>query len=183
MRSVHYFSPHLKSHKTAKDFLSFVSKTVSPSLNQKEKIHLFYGIISRSSFELDYCLVGDIFVGHKTQGKEFHVLASCAPQLYKPDRLRLKAGKRVLHPEDILLICSPGVAGRKNDKGQSFGSGGIIEAASRNPSAGVLEIRQNVLFSCNEFAQNQPALKDCTVLTIRAADRILRVHNPYSLKG
>ena len=177
------FSPHLKSHKTAKDFLSFVSRTISSSLNQKEKIHLFYGIISRSSFELDYCLVGDIFVGHKTQGKEFHILTSCAPHLYKPDKLRLTAEKRMLHPGDILLICSPGVVGKKDAKGQSFGSGGIIQAASQNPSAGVLEIRQNVLFSCNEFGENQPALKDCTVLTIRAADRVLRVQNPYLLKG
>ena len=59
------FSPKLKSHKSAKDFLLFVADKVSSSLSKKEKIHLFYGVISRSSFELDYCLVGDIFAGYK----------------------------------------------------------------------------------------------------------------------
>ena len=172
------FSSHLKNQKTAKDFLSFVAKKISSSLKHKEKIHLFYGMISRSSFELDYCLVGDIFVGHKSQGKEFHILPSCAPYLYKQNTLELKGGKRILHPKDILLICSPGVVKRTNEKGQNFGTEQIIQAASQNPSAGVLETRQNVLFSCNEFGKNQPSLRDCTVIAIKATDRILRVHKP-----
>ena len=174
------FSSHLKNHKTAKDFLSFVVKKISSSLSKKEKIHLFYGIVSRSSFELDYCLTGDIFVGHKSQGKGFHILPPCALQLYLPDYLELKGGKRNLYSKDILLICSPGVAKRTNEKGQFFGTENIIEAASQNPSAGVLEIRQNVLFSCNEFGKNQPSLRDCTVLAIQTSDPVLKIHKPSS---
>lgn len=170
------FSPYLKDHKTAKSFLSFVTKKISSSLKRKEKIHLFYGIISRSSFEMDYCLVGDIFVGHKAQNKSIDILPSCSPPLYKQDNLELKGGKRTLHPQDVLLICSPGVAKRANEKGQLFGTESIVQAASRNPSAGVLEMRQNVLFSCNEFGGKSPLLKDCTVLAIKATDRILRIH-------
>ncbi len=168
------FTPHLKSHKTAKDFLDFVSQSVSLPLSQKEKIHLFYGIISRSSFELDYCLAGDIFVGHKTEGKEFEILPAGAPYLRPPSQLKLKAGKRALQPNDILLLCSPGVAGRMNNKGQRFGAENIIRSAGKDPSAGVLEIRQNVLFACNEFGQNRPSTRDCAVLALKADERVVK---------
>ena len=169
-------SPHLKKYKTAKDFLSFVSEKLSLSLAKREKIHLFYGIVSRSSFELDYCLIGDIFVGHKTQEKEVHILSPSASHLY--EKKQIQGGKLVFQAKDTLLLCSPGVAKRKNEKGQNFGVDNIIKAMNQNPMAGVLEIRQNVLFSCNEFGKNEPALKDCTILAIKATDRILRVHKP-----
>ena len=170
------FSPQLKSHKTAKDFLFFVAEKMSSSLSKKEKIHLFYGVVSRSSFEMDYCLVGDIFAGYRAFEKDFHILPSSASHLARLDKTRQKTGKIILQPRDLLLICSPGVAGRKNKKGKSFGVENIIGSASQNPSAGVLEVRQNVLFSCNEFGKSQLAERDCTVLAIKAIPNALRVH-------
>lgn len=172
------FSPELKKHNTAKDFLSFTTKHISPSLKAKEKVHLFYGLISRSSFELDFCLVGDIFAGHKRQGKKVDVLPACAPQLNQKAKPLFKSGRRLLKPNDVLLICSPGVAGRENSEGKTFGTQNIIRSVENNPLAGVLEIRQNVLFSCNEFGGDQMASKDCTVLAIKAADRVLKIHTP-----
>lgn len=166
-------SPHLRKYKTAKDFLSFVAKKLSPSLEKKEKIHLFYGLISRSSFEMDYCLTGDIFVGHRTQ-KEVNILPSCSSHLY--EKKDLKGGKLTLQAKDTLLICSPGIAERTNKKRQSFGRENIIKAFSKTRSSGVLETRQNILFSCNEFGKDEPLLRDCTVLAIRARNRILKIH-------
>lgn len=170
------FSPDLKKYKTAKDFLSFVAQKLSLSMAKKENIHLFYGIVSRSSFELDYCLIGDIFVGHKTQGKDVNILIPYASHLY--EKKKLQGGKLVLQAKDTLLLCSPGIAKRKNEKGQNFGVENIVKAMNQNPRAGVLETRQNVLFSCSEFGKNKPALEDCTTLAIKATDRILRVHKP-----
>lgn len=167
---------HLKKYKKAKDFVSFVSQKVAGSLKKKEKIDLFYGIISLSSFKMDYCLAGDIFVGHKAWGEEFEVLPSSAGSLYERDKL--KGGQLSLHPKDVLLFCSPGVASRANQKGESFGKNHIIQSAAQNPSAGVLEIRQNVLFACDEFGKKQALTRDCSVLALKAKDRILRVIKP-----
>lgn len=167
-------SSHLKSHKTAKDFVSFVAKKISATLSQKEEIHLFYGIISRSSLEMDYCLAGDIFVGHKKGEEDFYTLPPSSPYLDVTKKPRVKSGKVTLNPKDVLLICSPGLMDRKNKKGQSFGKERIIQAAGKN-KGGVLEVRQNVLFNCNEFGKDEVSLKDCSVLVIRARDRVLRV--------
>ena len=167
---------HLKKYKKAKDFVSFVSQKAEGSFKKEEKIDLFYGIISLSSFKMDYCLAGDIFVGHKAEGEEFKALPSSAVSLYEKDKL--KGGQISLHPKDVLLFCSPGVAERANQKGENFGKSHIIQSAGQNPSAGVLEIRQNVLFACDEFGKNQALTKDCSVLALKAKDRILRVIEP-----
>ncbi len=169
-------SPHLKKYRSAKEFVSFVAEKMSPSLAKKEKVHLFYGVISRSSFELDYYLTGNIFAGYKAQGKDMQVLPACSSHLY--DKKPLKGRSLALNAKDILLICSPGVVKRTNEEGEAFGTENIIKSVNEKPSAGVLEIRQNVLFSCNEFGKNRPIEKDCTVLAIKAMNRILRVQKP-----
>jgi len=171
------FSPELKSYQSAKDFFSFTAKNISSSLNKKEKVNLFYGLISRSSFELDYCLAGDIFVGHKSQGGKFDVLPAHTSSLIQKNKFSFKSGRCHLNSKDILLLCSPGIAGRVNKKGKVFGTQRIIQAAKKKSSEGVLEIRQNVLFSCNEFSDT-PSTQDATVLAIKVADRILKAHKP-----
>ena len=65
----------------------------------------------------------------------------------------------------------------KTPLGQNFGRDKIIKTASQKPQAGVLELRQNVLFSCNQFAKEEPAQKDCSILAIKALPNTLRLHN------
>lgn len=170
------FSSQLKRHKTAKAFLDFVVQNISSSLNKKERLHLFYAVISRSSFEIDYCFTGDIVVALRSEGEGFRLLSPSAPPLGSSKKQNFKARRFVFQPKDVLLICSPGVLQRENKKGDSFGRERIIQAGNKNPSSGVLETRQNVLFACNEFAQAQPSLRDCTVMALQARDSVLRVH-------
>ena len=173
------FSPHIRKCKTARDFVSFFASQIKSSLtNGKEKIHLFYGVVSRNSLEMNYFLTGDIFVGHRPQGEKMYPLSPCHPNLYEPSQLKSK--KLVLHTKDTLLLCSPGVLHRKNEKGDIFGIKNIIKASNQDSTSGALETRQNVMFSCNEFGKKKPLLKDCTILSLQVADHILRVHKNSS---
>ena len=179
-----FLSSFLKSavsihkYKTAKDFVSFVAKKIKANSHKTEKIHLFYGIVSRSSFELDYCLVGDIFAGYKKEGEKFNIFNPCANNLLQAKTKSLfKSKKFILDPKDTLLMCSPGVKYRENNKGDVFGIKNIIKSAEKKPSAEVLEMRQNVLFACNEFGKNKANQRDCTILTVRIMPRILRLNN------
>ena len=168
-------SPLLKNYKTAQDFLSFVAKKISPSLKQKDKLHLFYGLVSRNSMEMDYCLAGDIFVGHKKHNEtKWNILYPSVPYLHKNQTKKLKGGTLILESKDILLICSPGVMQRENKNGEIFGVENIIKSAKQSKSDDVLELRQSILFSCNEFGGNKNQDKDCTVLTIKAIGPILK---------
>ena len=174
-------APSIHKYKTAKDFVSFVAKKMKASSHKTEKIHLFYGIVSRSSVELDYCLVGDIFAGHKKDRGKFSVLTPCSDNLLQAKtKSPFKSGKFILEPKDTLLICSPGVKYRENEKGNIFGIKNIIKSAEKKPSAEVLEMRQNVLFACNEFGKNKVNKRDCTVLAVKVMDTVLRLQNPSS---
>ena len=177
-----FLSSFLKSasdihkHKTAKDFISFITKKIKANSHNKEKIHLFYGIISRSSFEMDYCLVGDIFIGHKRADKKLNILSPSADNLLK-SKIDFKSRKIILEPKDNLLICSPGVRYRTNKKGDYFGVKNIIKSTEKNPSAEALEIRQNILFACNEFGKNNSNKNDCSVLALKVMDKVVKLQN------
>lgn len=171
-------SPQLKRYKTAKDFLSFVAKKISPALKKQDKLHLFYGFISRNSMELDYCLAGNIFVGCKRhEGGKWNILPSSAPYLHKNQIINLKGDKLDLASKDLLLICSPGVLQRENKMGACFGVTNIVKSANQIKSDDVLELRQNILFSCNEFGKGKQQNQDCTVLTIKATGPVLKAQS------
>ena len=167
-------SLNIPKYKTAKDFVSVIAKKMK--LNGSQEIHLFYGIVSRSSFEMDYCLVGDIFAGRKKEKGAFNIFKPCADNLWQTKAAPpFQSGKLILEPKDTLLICSPGIKHRENKKGSLFGAKNIIKAVEKNPSAEVLELRQNVLFACNEFGKNKINQRDCTILAIKVLDTVLRL--------
>ena len=172
-----------KKGQTAKNFISLIHKKTSPALNNNEAFHVFFGIVSLRSFEMNYCLAGDIFVGQKSQGKSFQTLAKSAPRLKgQGGPLSLKEGRVVIQPKDTFLFCSPGVIRRTNAEGQSFGVKNLVRAAQQS-ALGALEIRQNVLFACNEFGKGKAPQQDMTVIAAQAGQRILRLSQRPSSKA
>ena len=169
-------APNIHKYKTAKDFVSFVAKNIKSKAHKKEQIDLFYGLISRSSFELDYCLTGNIFVGLKRKKEKFNTLKPCTDNLLQTKtKQQFKSKSMILNPKDTLLICSPGIKYREDKNGNIFGEKNIIKSAKKNPMTEVLEMRQNVLFACNEFGKNQINKRDCTILTVKVMDAILKL--------
>ena len=167
---------HINKYKTAKDFVSFTAKNLKAKAYKDQQIDLFYGIISRSSFELDYCLVGNIFVGWKQKQRQFKALTPCADNLLQTkDKLPFKSKKISLEPKDALLICSPGIKYREDKKGNIFGAKNIIKSAEKKSIADALEMRQNVLFACNEFGKKQINKRDCTILSVKVLDTVLKI--------
>lgn len=167
----------LKNYKSSEELVSFVFKSALAGLKTQENIHLFYGIISSSSLEMDYCLKGSIFAGHKTPEGSISELSLKAPMISHGKKISgMKKGRLQLQPDESLLFCSPGVAEYSNKKGEEFGQDSIIRAWRKDPPlGGVLEARQAVLFACSEFGKKQPAEKDRAILALRVSKQALRV--------
>ena len=166
-------SQRLHDYKTSKDFLSYVSESLSKSFSEIEKIDLFYGIIDRKTFSLDYCLVGDIFAGFKKEGQDYQILEPCSKTLR--DKKTFKNKTISLDAKDIFMFCSAGVKTNENSKKEEFGVSNILKAACEGEEKGVLGIRQNVLFQCNKFNKGIKSTKDRTVLVMEVKDRILKL--------
>lgn len=169
-------SHDLNKYKTSKDFLNYVSEQLSSSFSKTDDINLFYGVVDRKDFTLDYCLIGDIFAGVKKESKDHQIFKPSATGFY--DRKAFKSEKISLDPQDVFVFCSPGLIKNKNPQGQEFGLSRLCQATFQDGKEGVLGIRQNALFKCNQFEQGIPADRDKTILVMEVKDRILKLTKP-----
>ena len=165
----------LHTHQTAKSFLLSLSDQIATAMPQSEPIHIFYGILNRRDFTLDCASAGHIFAGLKPQGQPTKRLPFCPKTLSKKNKKSLVSQTLNLEPGDTLVICSPGVLERQNNKGKSFGSEPIINILSKQEDLNVLELRQKILFQTERFAGALPAHKDQTVLAFSVKDRLLKL--------
>ena len=170
----------LRDYKSSKDF--FLSLSENSAFKQKERAHLFYGIVSRRDFSLDYCLAGDIFAGFRPFGERFQVLAPSADSMAKENSHLFESRRIAINPKDQLLLCSPGIVQGTNGKGEAFGADRVIKSALGAKKQGVLEIRQNVLFQRRQFGGGA-ACGDRTILAMEAKDRILRLKKFQKAEG
>ena len=161
----------MEKYKSSKDFAKYVHKKLSPSLKSKEKVHLFYAVVCRRTFEMDYFLSGDIFVG-LSSSKSSKKLS--AHSLHLGATKDFKSSKVSLKEKDQLLLCSSGISGVKNKKGERFSSQ-ILKAIKEKSTSSVLELRQNVLFHYSKFAGKDQESHDRTLLAMRVQDKILKL--------
>ncbi|MGI9548756.1 MAG: PP2C family protein-serine/threonine phosphatase [Bdellovibrionales bacterium] len=165
-------SQNLKNYKDSKDFLSYVADSLSESFPELDKIDLFYGIVDRKNFTLDYCLVGDIFAALKTEEGDYEVLKAGSKSLKDKS---IKNKTLSLNPKDRFVFCSSGVSAVQNSQGESFGNSRILQYAKEAKDKGVLGIRQNILFECDQFGQGVDTSKDKTILVMEVKERVLKL--------
>ena len=166
-------STKLKEIKSSKDFMIYLADCLHDSFPKKESIHLFFGVIDRRRFTLDYCIAGDVFAGLKT-ADSVSVLKPSSKILHKDFKTSFKSKTIDLNPKNALILCSPGVIQKENQKGKHFGLDQIVKSISKK-SLGVLEIRQNILFKVRQFGKGKASTQDQTVLVIKVKDRILKL--------
>lgn len=165
----------LKEQQTAKDFLWTLLEEMASALPKSEQVHIFYGILNRRDFTLDYASAGHIFAGLKSQNQPAKKLPDFSGTLCKKNKNLFVSKILSLKPGDALVICSPGVLERTNTKGKTFGSEPIAAILSEHQDSNVLELRQKILFQAEHFAGAASAHKDQTVLALAVKDRILKL--------
>lgn len=171
--------PSLKKHSTATDYFLETFKSLSKS--HADSFHLFYGIVNRKDFTLNYCLKGGIFAGIRKTGNKKPPFTTFQPikstpsfsKTQRPNKQSFKSQTVELNPKDCFILCSPGLSQRKSSKGTSFGANNIVKAVQKKK--GALDIRQNILFQANQFAGPVKPLRDQTVLIMEVKDRILKL--------
>lgn len=175
LSSILKFSSLLKKQQTAKGFLQKLSDQIFLSLPKKEKIHIFYGIVNRRNFTLDYSSAGNIFAALRPQNDSHFTLPVNTPTLSKENNTSFTSQTLTLNPGDTLLICSPGISERVNKKGNPFGKTSLAHILETNRKKDILHLRQKILFQAEEFSEGIPSQKDQTVLALEVKDRILKL--------
>jgi sigma-B regulation protein RsbU (phosphoserine phosphatase) len=142
----------------------------------KDRASLFYGVVDRRTFELHYCLLGSnlaLVIDGQT-GKMKALKGSSSP-LAKGMALEIVGHRISLSPRDRLLIVSEGLIKTMNPAGEAFGLDRLTQAIMRAPSSGVHELRNEILYQLEKFAESTDFPEDVTVIVTEVKDKILKL--------
>jgi sigma-B regulation protein RsbU (phosphoserine phosphatase) len=151
-------------------------KEITPQMLENDQSSIFYGVIDRRSFEMQYCHIGQntvIAVDGET-GKLTSILPQ-APALTKNLKPDLSLQTMLLNPKDRLVLCSDGLLKVQNSQGESFGLERLTQSILKAPRNGVHELRNEILYQIEKFTENSECPEDITLIVSEVKDRVLKL--------
>jgi len=158
------------------DISNMSQKGIKPLNPLKNKIDLFYSFIDQRTYNMSYCLIGDIVVllyCAKTGGID--LLNTANHSLDKNSLAELKTEVLSLNAKDRLVVCSPGVLSSVNPEGDSFPLSRLQEVLKEESSNTVHELRNKIIYELKSFSNNTPSKRDQSVLVMDIKSNILKV--------
>lgn len=156
--------------------VALLAKEVVPSISSEDRASLFYGVVDRRSYELQYCSIGTIDGFLQVYGQESLVeLLPTGPAISKDYNTQPQSRTLQLNPRDRLILATEGIKNTQNSLGVNWGGHGISEAISRAPKQGVHELRNEILYSNERYSGKQDPLRDQTLIVTEVKDRVIKL--------
>lgn len=158
------------------EFLKKLAAEMTPQMGPKDKTSVFYGVLDRRTYELEYCGMGPIDVYVQSHGQESltHFEMGVEP-LSTQSTPPSESLKFAINAKDRLIICTEGIAKSYNDENQTWGGDGLRNAIRGAPKTGVHELRNEILFQNQKFSGLTEPVRDQTVLVIEAKDHVIKL--------
>lgn len=149
---------------------------VAPHIQGQDTANLFYGVVDRRSYEMQYCALGeiDMFLQNYTSSS-LEALPATGKVLGKEYSEKFNLQTVHLNPRDRLILATDGLRKTENPQGTMWGSHGISEAVRKAPRQGVHELRNEILFSNERFSQKETPLRDQTLIVTEVKDRVIKL--------
>ncbi|HEX4924549.1 MAG TPA: SpoIIE family protein phosphatase, partial [Bdellovibrionales bacterium] len=162
--------------KSSHETLALIAKEMVPNIPENEKSSVFYASVDRRVLELNYCQAGDLIgLYHRQSDGRLERLENLAPALHRDFNQPLESRKISLSPRDRIVLCSPGVLTVKNPKGESFEEERLYKIVLDQSKSSAHQLRNEIFFQVNQFAQGQEMTRDMTVIVIDVQDRVLKL--------
>ncbi len=156
--------------------VALLAKEIVPHVQNKDKANVFYGVVDRRTFELQYSLLGNIDGFLQVYGEDgTQELSTSAPALSKDFSIEPQGMKIQLNPRDRIILATEGLRGSENSEGQMWGKNGLAAAIKAAPKVGVHELRNEILFANEKFTGNLEPIRDQTLLAIEVKDRVIKL--------
>lgn len=156
--------------------LGLMAKELVPHIQSTDQANVFYGVIDRRGFELTYAGVGKataMLLNYQT-GK-IQRLEWTTPPFQQTFAAEIKSSTLALNPRDRLILCSEGVSRAQNPKGEAFGEERLAKAILAAPRLGVHDLRNEILYQVERFAQGKDLPQDATVVVCEVKDRVIKL--------
>lgn len=154
-----------------KDILS----TLQSEMGEMTSADLFYAVVDRRRYEMDYVRLGNIVGLHITGEGEMSLLAASGPLILRDSSTDVASHKLSLNPRDRLVVCSRGVIEAKNLKGEAFGLERLSRVLADAHRRTVHEIRNEVLIQLKSFTKGADLQRDLTILAVEVRDRVIKL--------
>lgn len=155
--------------------IQLLASEIVPQIQKNETASIFYGVVDRRNYELNYCCVGTIGGILQTQGKD-HVswLEPSAGPLKKDFSEKPLAHALSLGPRDRFILCTEGVWFAQSHD-QNFGKERLITAIKSQQKATVHDLRNEILFQVEQFTGLKDPDRDQTVIVTEVKDRVIKL--------
>lgn len=141
-----------------------INKLASPI----ETTSVFYGIIDRRDFTLQFCSAGRMDAYYLSSDKPIQILKSTNSALSKQFSEQLSSSSIELESKSRVCIISEGLS-------DILSAGLIIKIMSENAKNGVHDLRNELLFQAQIKSNLEEPLRDQTVLVIDVKDRVIKL--------
>lgn len=156
--------------------LNLLANEMRPNMQPKDEAQIFYGVLDRRTFEFRYSSIGGLTALHQPQGTDKLVrLDATGPKLTVNSKDQSLEHSVVLGPRDRLILCSEGVLSAPNPQGAPFGLEQLQKSILRAPRSGVHDLRNEILYSLEQFTENAEPVRDLTVLVVEVSDRVIKL--------
>lgn len=153
-----------------------LAKEVVPSIQNLDQASLFYGVVDRRTYEMQYCSLGGVDVFHQVFGQErLDVLPPCGPALSQSFNTEPHSKTVQLNPRDRLVIATEGFKTTANSLGVLWGGHGLSEAISKASKKGVHELRNEILYSNERYRGNPDPVRDQTLIVSEVKDKVIKL--------
>lgn len=156
--------------------LNSIIQELLPSLQPNDSADVFYGVVDRRTFELSYCLVGDVLALHQHATKSDIVkLEKSAPAIATGFQQTLDNKIVNLNARDRIVVCSKGVFQAPNNRGEQFGVKQVEDIMFEKKNSSVHEVRNEILYQVERWTGKTEPDRDLTVVVIEVKERILKL--------
>ncbi len=156
--------------------LAALIKELLPSVQDNDTVDVFYGVVDRRTFDLSYCLAGDLAVLHQNSSQSNVLqLKNISPEISKNFHGELKTKSISLSAKDRLVIGSKGIFQAQNPKGDIFGIKRLEDILFLKKNSSVHDVRNEILYQIEQWTNKSEPDRDQTLLVIEVKDRILKL--------
>ncbi|MGZ3773789.1 MAG: PP2C family protein-serine/threonine phosphatase [Pseudobdellovibrionaceae bacterium] len=162
----------LEAHKV----VALLAKEVIPHIQNEDRANVFYAVVDRRNYEMQYCSVGAIDCFHQIYGQDtIAELLPTGPSFGKDFNTEPQSRTVQLNPRDRVIIATEGLKISQNSLGVNWGGHGLYDAITRAPRLGVHELRNEILFANEKFTGKTEPVRDQTVIVTEVKDRIIKL--------
>ena len=156
--------------------LELMARELVPHIQPGDQASVFYGVVDRRSFEFHYTSAGPSTVVLFSYGANKAQRLELDSEPFSANFAGvLKSQSLSLNPRDRMIFCSDGVLRAQNPRGELFGEERLYKAILGAPRLGVHELRNEIFYQVEKFAQGRDLPQDMTVIVTEVKDRVIKL--------